>query len=305
MNNTYVIGNGKGGVGKTTTALHLAALCALDGARALVIDLNGQGNTPQLLGFANTPEDDNGLNLYQAITAGIPLKPVRDVRPNLDVVPGGDYVKKVGPSILMDLFSGEEQAVAYTALARAISPIAKDYKIIFIDTPPENQTALRLALGAGRFVVVPIKTEVGMSRKGLRELAGDVRLMREINPFLTILGGFVFASERGATKVRREAHDAIASDLGAECVFKAYIRHTEKVSQDMSKFGRLSFELEKEIDNNPTFWQLRRGQVNPADAVIISPAARGVAEDFQALAKEVLLRAADCRAAAIEKGNWP
>jgi chromosome partitioning protein len=89
LGHVYVVGNGKGGVGKTTTSAHIAALVASDGARTLLIDLNGQGNCALLLGFANTERDDKGRNLFSAVTAGAQLTPVRNVRPNLDVVPGG------------------------------------------------------------------------------------------------------------------------------------------------------------------------------------------------------------------------
>ena len=76
----------KGEWGKTTMAAHVGALVASDGGRTLIVDLNGQGNIAELMGFAYGDRDDNGRNLFSAVTAGAPLNPVRDVRPNLDVV---------------------------------------------------------------------------------------------------------------------------------------------------------------------------------------------------------------------------
>jgi chromosome partitioning protein len=103
LGHVYVVGNGKGGVGKTTTSAHIGALVASDGARTLLIDLNGQGNIGLLLGFANTERDDKGKNLFSAVTTGAPLYPDRNVRPNLDVVPGGHYVRKIGPVVSAEM----------------------------------------------------------------------------------------------------------------------------------------------------------------------------------------------------------
>jgi chromosome partitioning protein len=193
LGHVYVVGNGKGGVGKTTTAAHLGALVASDGARVLLVDLNGQGNIAQVFGFANTPDDDRGRNLFSSVTTAAPLTPIQNVRPNLDVVPGGSYVRRIATAVAAEMGTSRDTGRILLSLADALQAVASHYQLIIIDSPPENPLLLQLALCAARWVVVPMKTD-GTSRTGLRELAGDIRAIREHNPYLVLPAVFVFAS---------------------------------------------------------------------------------------------------------------
>ena len=304
LGHVYVVGNGKGGVGKTTTAAHLGALVASDGARVLLVDLNGQGNIAQVLGFANTAADDKGRNLFSAVTAGVRLAPVQNVRPNLDVVPGGSYVRRIATTLAAEMGTSRDTGRLLLSLTDALQAVASQYKLIIIDSPPENPLLLQLALCAARWVVVPMRTD-GTSRAGLRELAGDIRAIREHNPYLVLLAVFVFASGTKATSIRRELTEQVAQDLGQnnDLMLKSFIRQSEAVAKDIIKFGRLAHELEQEIQNNPTHWELRRGTAR--GATVVSSTSRPVAEDFAKLAGEILSRAARKREEMIQEGVWP
>jgi chromosome partitioning protein len=304
LGHVYVVGNGKGGVGKTTTSAHLGALVASDGVRTLLIDLNGQGNCALLLGFANTGRDDKGRNLFSAVTAGAALTPVRNVRPNLDVVPGGPYVRRIASVLSAEMATKDDANRVHLALAECLQGIAGDYQIIIIDTPPENPLLSNIALCAGRFVIVPMRTD-GYSRQGLRDIAADIRGMREHNPYLMLLAVFVFGSGTGSKKIRREMAKNVSEDLGqsADLLLDSFVRHAESVANEMVKYGLLAYELEQEIENNPKYWELRKGSVK--NATTVSETSRLVAEDFANLAAEVLKRAAKRRAEMIDKGDWP
>ena len=304
LGHVYVVGNGKGGVGKTTTAAHLGALVASDGVRTLIIDLNGQGNIALLLGIANTAQDDKGRNLFTAVTAGAPLEPVRNVRPNLDVVPGGQFVRRIGPVLSAEMATKENTNRVLLSLAECIQAIAGEYQLIIIDSPPENPLLLHIALCAARFVIVPMRSD-GLSRAGLRELAQDIRGMREHNPYLMLLAVFVFASGTGSKKIRRELGEAVSQDLGqsSDLLLDSFIRQAEAVANDMVKFGLLAHELEQEIQNNPRHWELRRGTASTT--TVVSTTSRLVAEDYAQLAADVLTRAGKRRAEMIEQGVWP
>ncbi|MFL0243165.1 ParA family protein [Mycobacterium sp. SMC-17] len=304
LGQVFAVANGKGGVGKTTTTANLGALVASDGARTLIVDLNGQGNIAHILGFANTELDDKGRNLYAAITAGAELAPVQGVRDNLDVVPGGQFVRRIGAAVAPEMSSPESAAAVLLALADSLQRIAHHYQLIVIDTPPENPLLLELALCAARFIVVPMRTEL-MSQFGLRELAGEIRKMREYNEYLSLLGVFAFASGTSATKVRREMSQQVAQDLGAhnEVMMESFIRHSESVANDMTKYGRVAHELEQEIANNPKFFELRSGAAK--NTAVVSSTSKPVARDFAKLAKEILTRASARRSEMIEQGVWP
>ena len=304
LGHVYVVGNGKGGVGKTSTSAHLGALVASDGVRTLLIDLNGQGNCVQLLGFAHTAQDDKGRNLFSAVTAGAPLKPVRDVRPNLDVVPGGQFVRRIGSVLSAEMATKEDANRVHLALAECLQTIAGDYQLIIIDTPPENPLLSNIALCAGRFVIVPVKTDA-FSRQGLRDIASDIRGMREHNPYLMLLAVFVFASGTGSKKIRKEIAKNVSDDLGQSSgvLLESFIRHAESVANEMVKYGLLAYELEQEIQNNPKYWELRNGSAK--NATTVSATSRLVAEDYAKLAAEILTRAGERRAEMIEEGSWP
>jgi chromosome partitioning protein len=304
LGHVYVVGNGKGGVGKTTTSAHIAALVASDGARTLLIDLNGQGNCALLLGFANTERDDKGRNLFSAVTAGAQLTPVRNVRPNLDVVPGGQYVRRIASVLSAEMATKDDAKRVHLALAECLQAIAGDYRVIIIDTPPENPLLSNIALCAGRFVIVPMRTDE-YSRQGLRDIAADIRGMREHNPYLMLLAVFVFGSGTSSKKIRREMAKSVSEDLGqsSDMLLESFVRHAESVASEMVKFGRLAYELEQEIENNPKYWEVRKGSAK--NATTVSETSRLVAEDFANLAAEVFTRAASKRAQMIEQGEWP
>ena len=138
---------------------------ASDGARVLLVDLNGQGNIAQVLGFANSAADDKGRNLFSAVTAGVRLAPVQNVRPNLDVVPGGNYVRRIATTLAAEMGTSRDTGRLLLSLADALQAVASQYKLIIIDSPPENPLLLQLALCAARWVVVPMRTN-GASEPG-------------------------------------------------------------------------------------------------------------------------------------------
>jgi hypothetical protein len=86
-------------------------------------------------------------------------------------------------------------------------------------------------------------------------------------------------------------------------MLKSFVRQAEAVARDIIKFGRLAHELEQEIPNNPTHWELRRGTAR--GATVVSSTSRPVAEDFAKLAEEILSRASRKREEMIEQGVWP
>lgn len=291
LGRVYVVANGKGGVGKSNSTANLAGLVALDGARVLIVDLNRQGNIGYLLGYANTPQNDEGRNLFSAITTGAPLTPIKDVRPGLDVVPGGHYVGMINSVLQGDMGTPAGVYRAHFALALALVELADQYGLIMIDSPPENLVLLRLALGAARFVIIPMKPD-GLSRIGLRDIARDIREMREHNPYLMLLAVFVFASGTGSKKIRRELKKRVGEDLGqsGDVLLNEFIRHAETVADQSVMYGLLAHELEQEIKNNPK---------------LIAETARAVAEDYDAVAEAVFKRAAARQAEMIEQGVWP
>ncbi len=85
LQRSIAVSNGKGGVGKTSVASHLAGIAAAAGWKVLAVDLDPQGNLGQDLGYYQADRGDSGRSLSDAVIDGTELVPLRDVRPNLDV----------------------------------------------------------------------------------------------------------------------------------------------------------------------------------------------------------------------------
>src|SRR3954464_11757412 len=91
--------NGKGGVGKTSLVANLAGLYAGGGYRVLVVDLDPQGNLGNDLGYLGAGRGDDGEGLVSAVSTQHALLPMREERPNLDVVAGGSQLKELAEAL--------------------------------------------------------------------------------------------------------------------------------------------------------------------------------------------------------------
>ncbi|MCC9312152.1 ParA family protein [Kitasatospora sp. RB6PN24] len=290
LDRVVVIANGKGGVGKTTVASNMSGLAAADDIKTLLVDVNGQGHVGRELGFRGGELDDGGAALHESVLWGRPLVPVRDVRPNLDVVVGG---KKVGdlPGDLALRFPNKPITQSLM-LAVALQSIAPDYDLVVIDSPPENPPLVQLCLAAARWLVVPVKSDSGSISDGLGDISTEFELVREFsNPNLAMLGVLLFASGSSATAIQREVRQEVAEVLGSDrFMFESMVRASEAVARQARKRGVLLHELEQAANDNPKFWQLRAGTASRDQ--VVSPTSASVSEDMAALTREIFSRIA-------------
>lgn len=283
LGRVLTIANGKGGVGKSTTACNIAGLAAVAEWRVLLIDLDPQGNCGHILGYRWEGESDEGEHLVEALMRGSALSPpLRDVRSNLDVVPGGAALDTLEDVLAGKLKRGQE---VHELLANALAPIAGEYDLIVIDTPPTRPLLLRLALGATRWIVVP--TRPGRtSIEGLRALSGEIVGARASNPDLELLGALLYDVETGASVIRRNALEDITNALGgAAPVLTNVIRHALSPVVESEEKGLLIHEIAERVDQvEPYYVALRDGR-KPDRVPGSAPA---LAEDFVLLTQEVL-----------------
>ena len=190
---TITIANEKGGVGKTTTAVNLAAGLALrlsdqpvPANRVLLVDMDPQGHG--LLATAFQEQSAAPKESLAALLTETPPPSVQrmirhgDHLPNLYVIPSNRQAMVDAARLLPTLMANE------TRLSRALAPVQKQFAYIIIDTPPTIGDLLVNALVAAEYVLVPVETSyLGVS--GLRELQNTIEQVRlHFRPNLEVIG---------------------------------------------------------------------------------------------------------------------
>ncbi len=256
----FVVANQKGGVGKTTTTVNIAAAMALRGLRVLVVDLDPQGNASTAL---NVPHQEGAPGVYEAIVEGVDIdelvSPCPEI-PGLTVLPAS-----------IDLAGAEIELVSLVAresrLDRALQSYLDDSRqagdpidYVFIDCPPSLGLLTVNAMVAGREVLIPIQCEY-YALEGLGQLIRNIDLVKShLNPALdvsTILLTMYDARTRLASGVVEE----VRSHFG-ETVLRTTIPRAVRISEapsyqqtvltyDPVSSGALSYlEAAREITQN-------------------------------------------------------
>jgi chromosome partitioning protein len=285
LSRVICVANGKGGVSKTSLAANLAGLTAAGGYSTLVVDLDPQGDLSDDLGYFANAEDDHGQALAAALLTGQPLMPtLKGVRPNLDVVCGGDQLTDVVGALMSKANRGQAEM---DFLARALAPIADNYELVFVDTPPVDPTLQMVALGAARWVLVPTKADAS-SIRGIRRIAERVVAVRTVQHPIDVVGVVLTGVPKAASRVRASAARDIVDLVGAAApLFDATIRASEAAARETRARGLLVHELAELVHGSRPFWEALRDGVSPDRLPGTAPA---LASDYFHLTEELLKR---------------
>jgi chromosome partitioning protein len=222
MTKIYALANQKGGVGKTTTAVNLAAYLAAIGWRVLVVDTDPQANATSSLGIDKT---QIAPSLYETLVEGVPITEViiSTCRPHLDLAPAAPRLAGAEVEIV-PLLAREH------LLRKGLQPIVPRYEYILIDSPPSlGLLTINALTAAADGVIIPVQCEY-LALEGLGDLLNTIRLVRDNLNHNLCIRGLVMTMYDARTNLAQQVVDEVRQYFPDQ-VFEVIIPRSVRLSE--------------------------------------------------------------------------
>jgi chromosome partitioning protein len=246
MGTVYAIANQKGGVGKTTTAVNVAACIAEAGRSTLLVDIDPQANATVGLGLPKGGRP----SVYEVLSGESPAgEAIRSTAvPGLALLPS--HPDLAGANVELPRAPGSE-----TRLREALSPVRDRFAYLLLDCPPSLGPLTVNALVAADRVIVPVQTEY-FALEGLAGLLDTLSLVqRELNPRLTV-AGMLLTMHDGRTRLARDVEREVREHFPS-LVFDTVIPRNVRVGEAPS-FGRPVIHHDPHCSGSDAYFELAK-----------------------------------------------